>query len=392
MGSRQHRSELAFHVFDLLMKGFVVSLMVSIAAAQILAGLLILVFIFLCFNGYPYRKTPLDIPILAFVAVRLLSIWFSIDPGLSMRAIGREIGFYGTYFYCAFYFTYAAKRNIRSTFQWLIISTLIVTAISVAMMLSGKIEKANGLSGGGLLSTHLLFVLVLTMTATAGEVFPSEWTRWTAFSALTIGLLFTLTRGDWIAATVAAVVYGLFVNRKLVIGLVAVAALLFVLVPRLRARFETLASPLEHSSDRVTLWHDARTHISDHPVLGFGPETFPLVFNSQEVMRDKKVNAWHNDFLQIYMESGLAGDVTLAVMLGALGYCAFVILGRTKSPTAAASYGWLGVLLLIGYLIDGCFTMPTSSITNAMLFRFLAAGVAVDFLKKKTAVTVEDVG
>jgi O-antigen ligase len=49
----------------------------------------------------------------------------------------------------------------------------------------------------------------------------------------------------------------------------------------------------------------------NHPVLGYGPGTFTNVFPIQNELEDTKVAGWHNDYLQVYMESGLLGLVAM---------------------------------------------------------------------------------
>ena len=47
--------------------------------------------------------------------------------------------------------------------------------------------------------------------------------------------------------------------------------------------------------------------LDKHPLFGFGPRTFEQIFPLFDVMPVRGVGSWHNDYLQVYMESGLVG-------------------------------------------------------------------------------------
>jgi len=108
---------------------------------------------------------------------------------------------------------------------------------------------------------------------------------------------------------------------------------------------------------RDVLWRGAVMLIDDHPLLGFGPRTFPAIFPLFDEMPVRGVGSWHNDWLQIYMESGL-------LALAAFGWLVYAVFmtGRrvVRSPSmladdrqrALAIIISLGVLFLFGGVLD----------------------------------------
>ena len=62
---------------------------------------------------------------------------------------------------------------------------------------------------------------------------------------------------------------------------------------------------------RDTIWRGALMLIGEHPFVGFGPRTFLSVFPLFDQMTVRGVSSWHNDYLQVYMESGLLGLLPL---------------------------------------------------------------------------------
>lgn len=68
-------------------------------------------------------------------------------------------------------------------------------------------------------------------------------------------------------------------------------------------------------SDRDIILKGAGEILYEHPVLGYGPRSFKKIFPLFDEVADKGIGGWHNDFIQIYFESGLLGLTTFLVLL-----------------------------------------------------------------------------
>ncbi len=53
----------------------------------------------------------------------------------------------------------------------------------------------------------------------------------------------------------------------------------------------------------------------ERPVIGYGPRTFHDIFTNREQLSDKGVGSWHNDFIQVYFESGFLGLAAFFVII-----------------------------------------------------------------------------
>jgi O-antigen ligase len=358
------------------------SLLVSIAAAQVLVGISTFLWLALVWKGAKYRSTILDIPLLIYIVCRLLSIIFSTHIYLSVESINRELIFYVSYFFMAFYIGYAAEDKLNSLLRWLFYPTALVTIVAVIQVLTGTVGREQALSGGGTISAHLcLTLLALLIFKDNKGLFKSALHWWGLLIIFLAGIVFSLTRGEWIATAVITIIYGYLFNRKFLLVILIIGAVCTVSIPTVRQRLMTLTSPLENSSDRLTLWNNAQTHAAEHPILGFGPETFSVVFNNWNEMNDKHVGSWHNDFIHLYMEGGIVG---IAGWLGVLGSFLYASMKLLRCGVEKLyRIGWMGILLIIAYLITGIFSIPTFSITNAMLFRFLLAIVTVEYSRSR---------
>jgi O-antigen ligase len=374
-------SDRLLSLFGFFLTLHLISLMASIAVAQITVGILVVLAILMLLSGLRYTRTILDVSILVFISARILSIIFSEYAAISVESLHREIAFYTSFFAIVLYLQNVDREKENSHFQWLFVSSAIVCAIAIVKVVAGIDNRANGLSGGGTLASHLsMVILAAVIYRDKIELFRSRLYFLTLMVILTAGLLFTTKRGDWIATLAAVLLYGFVFSRKLALALVVmVVGVTFAITP-FRERLLTLTHPLENSSDRIALWENATMHAKEHPFLGFGPRTFPVVFTARERIGDKGIGSWHNDFIEIYMESGLVGITAFLIYLVSIFVCCIKLI-RTKHPTKLLC-GWMGLLILIAYLIIGLFGSLTLSITNAMLFRFFIAVISVEQLRK----------
>ncbi|MGA2622378.1 MAG: O-antigen ligase family protein [Bacteroidota bacterium] len=369
-----------FSAYHVGLQLLLVSLAASIVAAEVLAGGLFVLWVVLMARGVRYRRTALDIPVLIFILVRLLSIVFSEYPSMSYVTITRELVYYAGYFFTVYYLQNVRPQKIESLLKVLIISTGAITAIAITQFLLGHTLRVNALTGGGMLSTQLAFVMLVALVAKdVKSIFRSPMVFWLLMSVCAIGLALSMTRGDWIATAAGVVLFSAVFNRKLLFGMIAFSLVLLLVVPSVRHRMTTLENPLQNTSDRITLWKNAVSIIGVHPVLGFGPETFHAVFTDVEHLGDKQIGAWHNDVLQLYMESGGIGVLSFGLYMGCLLFLSLRLIMHSRYRPDELNIGWMGLLLLVAYLISGMFTMPTISITNGILFRFLIAIVAVEY-------------
>jgi len=137
-----------------------------------------------------------------------------------------------------------------------------------------------------------------------------------------LALLFTLNRTHLIIIACVLLLIGVVRYRRLLWLAPAIFIVAYALSPALGGRLSTLSSPVTTSSDRNILWADAWERLLDHPFLGYGPYTFSHVFDDYDKLTDKLVGGWHNDYLQIPVESGFPSLLALLWVFGSsLYYC-----------------------------------------------------------------------
>ena len=115
----------------------------------------------------------------------------------------------------------------------------------------------------------------------------------------------------------------------------------------------------------------------EHPLLGYGPRTFTNVFSKRDLLADKGVGSWHNDYIQIYMESGFLGLISYLALIGFVLLTGINFLRKKKpSPENKAFVGgsMLAITaLMIGALTSGFINSPQIAVLLAFFISIISS-------------------
>jgi O-antigen ligase len=205
-----------------------------------------------------------------------------------------------------------------------------------------------------------------------------------------LGILFTLTRANWIAAPVAALAVGLIVPRlrRYVLPTAAAAAatlaVVLALLPGVAGKAE------QRKNTQLSLWDRANTDqaalrmIGAHPLLGFGWDTFhensASYFEQSDSYPITGVGLLvHNVFLSYGAELGLVG-VTLWGIAFTLAIGGSIL---RRGPPELLAWRFGLIAIAINWIVVANFTPLTYALPNLLLWTWaglVAARPKVDDL------------
>ena len=176
-----------------------------------------------------------------------------------------------------------------------------------------------------------------------------------------VSICISQSRGGIIAAGCQLVVVGIMLARDrnfrhslllLASVLLGTAVLIWIFrAPNLSGRIASLFDPLSVNVlgfRRMVFWDSTRMIVS-RPLLGWGLGTFSLVFPAFKTFRATVlVNAAHNDYLQLMVETGSAGFLCLVWFLWryaalSLKHCHRFTVNRRNAISTAAFVGTMGI-------------------------------------------------
>jgi putative inorganic carbon (HCO3(-)) transporter len=146
-------------------------------------------------------------------------------------------------------------------------------------------------------------------------------------------LLYSLSRGGYIACAVGLVFVGVVKARKLLLVLAVFAATWTSLVPkavisRVDMTYDESGQLDESSQTRVTLWEDALQLLSSNPLLGTGFDTYRFM------KRVREYEDTHNIYLKILVETGVAGLFLFFAILFTTFYRSILLFRHATDPIA----------------------------------------------------------
>ncbi len=181
-------------------------------------------------------------------------------------------------------------------------------------------------------------------------------------------LVLTYSRGGWIGAGVAAITFlalqsALRRDVALRLAPLAIAAIaVLALVPQGRSVLDSAVARGQSTVDvggqstRLGLWKNAFEMAADRPVLGSGPDTFPVLFPEYRdkgqagvESRNVRPESAHSTWLDQLVGGGLLGLGAFVFMVGAV--LRVGILGALRAPPGPRRFALAGLAAgLAGYL------------------------------------------
>src|SRR5579872_411876 len=166
----------------------------------------------------------------------------------------------------------------------------------------------NGLAA--FMAEFLIFLLAIAPAAR------DIWSRVLVYGSIFLSafcILFSFSRGGYVALLAGLIVLGLMKDRKYLVIVAILLASWQTVVPnevRERILMTYEAGQVESSaSERLELWEDAATIIPKHPILGTGFVTYRYLGRSADYLDT------HNYFVKVIVETGFVGLILFAYLL-----------------------------------------------------------------------------
>ncbi|HUX92411.1 MAG TPA: O-antigen ligase family protein [Ignavibacteriaceae bacterium] len=335
-------------------------MMVSLFLLQLFAGILSL---FWLFESGKNKKEAIDVftwLIIVFGSVRILSIIFSDFPSVSYQAFYKDALFYLAFFSMSFYIKVLDKERIKKIILAFIAGAVLVSIIGLIQFNLKVVDRAQAFSSGyATYSSFLLAALGLFVVSSSPNSEKNEKLFWLlGISFLLSGIIASQGRTNIAVAGlvfVAGLVLKKFNLKSAVLIIIVTSVISLISFSNNRKEITERVENPTTLSDRNIIWKGFKELAFTHPVLGFGPRTFHNIFPYKNELADKGIGSWHNDFVQVYFESGLIGLLSFLAIIAAAIYYGLKII-RSKQNNEEEKNFTLGILLSVTALILSAIT------------------------------------
>ena len=351
--------------------GFVAALQLSIAVAQILLTLTLLLWVAVMIVRHERPDAPAMFwPLVAYAGITLVAVVFSFDPSTSFVDSKQLVLFV----IVPVVYRWARGASARTVSNVVVSVGAIVAAYGIVQI--GILEfDAVGQAARGTMGQTMTYsgMLMLVIAHTAARLLFDQRDRtWPALvlPALLVALALTSARNSWVGAWVAVGLLMMLKDLRLLFILPVVAALFVVAAPpRLTDSLYSIFD-MENSSNRQR-FEMARVGgrmVRAHPLTGVGPDVVKDVYAEYgDVSAVGSTVHLHNVPIQIAAERGLPA---LAIWVWFIVVVVRGLLQKLRaSPHRALAAG--GLAAVAGMLAAGMFEYNFGDSEFLMLFLVL---------------------
>jgi O-antigen ligase len=367
------RSDRLEHAGYAALVGIAAALQFSIAAAQILLTIAVVLWVVLLIIRHERVDAPVFFwPLLLYGGLTLVSAAFSIDPRTSLIDCKQLVLF----LMVPLTYRYATERR-GITLVTVIISCAAISAafgiIQYGILHYDQLsQRPRGTLGHYMTYSGLLMLVICVAIA---RILFLTWGRaWAALvmPALAVAVALTSTRSAAVGVCIAAALLFALKDFRLFAIVPVVAAVFFAFAPQMiMQRFQSIFDAKDPTRlDRVAMLREGGRMIAAHPIVGVGPN---MVEKRYEEYRGpdavNKTNPHlHNNVVQIAAERGLPA---LAMWLWFIVALARDLIQRFRSgPNVFLSAAALASLAAL--LTAGLFEYNFGDSEVLMLFLMLA--------------------
>lgn len=294
------------------------------------------------------RRTPLDVPLLVFLASAAISTVFALNQNVAI------FGTYSRYDGLLTIATYAGlfwlsvqvirdRDDARSLLRVLLASGYVASAIAILQSVGDSLSHQTLMPAFGTLGQKNLLGMFAAMLCPIAfrEVIDAEsWSkRILAINALLViglGLLLSQSHSAWIGLMIAAAILLLGTSpqnfRLALAGGTLIAVAVVIAGVTITSRQQTERRP--------DIWRDSLALIASRPAFGYGPDNFGLVyprFQTKE-LGTQQVDKAHSEVLQVAATQGLIGLAAYGLIIVVL---ARAFWRRRERPGAVAVFAGL---------------------------------------------------
>jgi O-antigen ligase len=357
--------------------GLVISFVASLFFMQLFAGLLGILWLIETNENKKKAFDAFTWFILAFGLIRAFSVIFSVDRSVSVEIFYKEILFYFAFLSLSFYLK-VFDQNKRQTIIYFFIGTAAVVALSGIIKFDlNLVQRAEAFTTYTTFASYLLVAFAFALS------FHSDINKFGKQAGTIIAILILCGMVTSLGRTVTGIALVLFligiIFKKISIKTSAIIVFVTVIICLVsfninRGEITNRMENPTNLSDRDILIKGAENLVFKTPVFGFGPLTFHEIFPYADQFADKGIGGWHNDFFQIYFESGIPGLLTLISLLALVLWKSFVEAKKRKFQPGLSFALLLGILgLFLTVFTIGFITHVVLSIVFAFLVSLLSS-------------------
>ncbi|MFW5648913.1 MAG: O-antigen ligase family protein [Candidatus Alkaliphilus sp. MAG34] len=282
-------------------------------------------------KGFEYRLTSMDMPIIVFGGVSIFLLLIN-SPDMYIALEGARVMLQHIVWYFAAVNIVKDKNIAKNVIKLLILITFIISLHGIYQYIvgveipsswydsaeSGMRTRVFSIIGSpNILGGLLVLVFPITLAFGFNEIKPFKKIIYFLMTmSMMLCLVFTFSRGAWLAFCFVAVVFAILKDKRLIIPIVIGVIVLVIALPEIGNRMLYMFSPVYFASSakggRIIRWVQAIETIKTGPLLGVGLGRY----GGATAMRYIPGSVYTDNFyLKTMAEMGVVGFIAFIFML-----------------------------------------------------------------------------
>jgi len=368
---------LGWIVYDYSVGIYIAVVMLPFLPTMALVGMIMFTFAsfvirFVFDEKMTFKRTPLDVPLLLFAIVLVISAITSFAVKSSVMAVMVYLAFILSYFLITN--SIKTKQRFYSLIVLVLFAGVLVAAYGIYQHIFGFAEGTvwtdtdmfsdietrvvSTFENPNVLGEYLLLLIPVGLGVVWGaKQGYNKILHLAIVGALSLCMIYTYSRGNWIGLIVAVFMFFMFYDRRFVwLGVIALLISPVFLPQNVINRFLSVGDMGDTSTSyRVYIWMGTLNMLKDYwfSGIGVGTEAFNRIYPLYSFSGVTAPHS-HNLYLQIITENGILGLVVfISVMAVYFKMCVSSII-KAKDRLLKGIITGLAAGML-GYLVQGMF-------------------------------------
>ena len=341
----------------------------------------------------PLTKEPMDLPILVFALLILISTITSIDPRGSFRDLA--IHFTAMGFMFVLVNSIKTKKDFNILITFLVIAATLVALYGLYQYKVGvdmedkwvdavnnpdvKTRVFSVFGNPNILAEYLIMIIPISISLFWYSRKAHKKAIFLGTSLILIlALVLTLSRGGWIGFAFGILIFIILIEKRLLLSAIPLALGGVYFLPQSILNRILSIGNLRDSSNayRIRMWDITLDIIRDNWLVGVGFGYIPFKYTFETYIRTMPVYHSHNTYLQVTSEMGILGLIVFLALIFIIYKYSIkrLIKGEDRYIRTMAVGVLAGLAALLGHgLVESVLYLPRIIITFWTLVALLLA-------------------